>query len=128
MKSLLASAASLLAGFSLGWYIQNGRAKRETAGTVDQMLQTIQSSDGAEAARDVRAIDLIESGDMPGAVHLLSRPIAEYYWLYPAHAGTNDQRLARLRSAIEQLAATNQILAAEMTNAMVNFELHGRIH
>jgi hypothetical protein len=128
MKTFRISAASLLAGIAIGWYIQNGRARNESAEIVDQMLQTIQSSEYAEVARDVRAIGLIESGDTQGVMHLLSRPIANYYWLYTVRGGTDERRSLRLRSAIESLAATNQIVAIELTNAKVNVESGGENH
>ena len=89
------------------------------------MLQTMESQDGEEAARDVRAIKLIESGETQNAVQMLSRPIPQYYYLYAIHAGTDRQR--KMRAMIEELVSTNKIVADEMTNQMANFEIHGKI-
>jgi len=127
MKTLIASAVSLLLGSMIGWYIGYGHAKHETTEAVEQMMQTMESSDGAEAARDILAIGLIGSGDTQKTVQLLSKPIAGYYYMYAIHAGTNDERAEKLRAQIEQLASTNQVVATEITNQMANFEIHGKI-
>ena len=107
MKTTSISLISLLAGVGVGWYIGHGYAKHETTEAVEQMMQTMESSDGAEAARDILAIGLIGSGDTQKTVQLLSKPIASYYYMYAIHAGTNDERAEKLRAQIEQLASTN---------------------
>ena len=59
------------------------------------------------------AIPYIESGETQKAVQCLSFPIAHYYFIYQDHVGTNEVRL-KLRARIEQLASTNQIVAAQI--------------
>jgi uncharacterized protein YneF (UPF0154 family) len=125
MKILIASV-SLLVGLIIGCYIGYKCYERHiTNEAVEQMLKTIESQDGEEAARDVRAIELIESGEAQNAVQMLSKPIPQYYYLYAVHAATDQER--KMRDMIEQLVSTNKIVADEMTNQMVNFEINGKI-
>ena|ERR1017187_3260619 len=126
MKIAIISLISLLAGVGVGWYIGHGHAKHETTEVVEQMMQTIESSDALAAATSIRAIGSIQSGDMQRAVQLLSRPIANYYYIY-TNDGTNDKRSTKLRALIEQLISTNKIAADEITNQMVNYEMPGRV-
>jgi hypothetical protein len=71
-------------------------------------------SEALQATVGARAIELIGAGDTQQAVQLLSGPIARYYALYSA-AGRNDERSTKLRALIEQLARTNQVVAARIT-------------
>ena len=98
---------------ALGWYCGHYRAEREKTEIVQEMVQGIESSDAERAARAVGAIQSIEAGEPQHAVQLLSTPIAHYYSLY-AVAGRKDERSAKLRASIEQLAATNQLVAARI--------------
>ena len=128
MKTLIASVFSLLVGSVIGCYIgYSYYEKHVTNEAVEQMMQEIESSDGVQAARAIRAIELIESGETQKAVQLLSRPIVDYYYFYAIHAGTNEERPLKMRAMIEQLVSTNKIVADEMTNQMVNYEIHGKI-
>jgi len=127
MKALIVFAVSLVVGSVIGCYIgYSYYEKHVTNEAVEQMVQGIESSDRLETANAIRAIGLIESGETQKAVQLLSRPIVDYYYIYAVHACTNEERL-RLRSEIEQLASTNQVVATEITNRMANFEIHGKI-
>ncbi|MGA2853374.1 MAG: hypothetical protein ABSE90_04515, partial [Verrucomicrobiota bacterium] len=78
-----------------------------------QMQQPIESSDREHAARAIRAIELIQSGEDSNAVQLLSRPIVDYYHF---HAGLthNDERTRDLMAMIERLASTNTLIADEI--------------
>lgn len=122
MKTLIASAASLLLGLVMGWYIEHRRAAHEKTEIVQQMVEGLESSDGEHAARAVRAIQFIDSGDKQQAVQLLSTPVAHYYALY-ADAGRNDERSAKLRALIEQLARTNQVVAARIAESSTNYRV-----
>ena len=113
MKTAIASAVSLVLGMALGWCLGHHQAEREKTEIVQEMVQGIESSDSERAARAVRAIQSVEAGEPQQAVQLLSTPIAHYYSPYTA-AGRNDERSAKLRASIEQLAAKNQLVAARI--------------
>ena len=124
MKRVIAAIASLALGVALGWYIEHHRAQREKAEIVQQMVEGMESSDGDGAARAVRAIQLIQSGETQQAVQLLSSPIASYYSEYRA-VGANDRR-SKLRSLVEELARTNQVVAARLVAAATNSQIRTR--
>ncbi len=119
MKILLATVISLFLGLGIGWYIGHRQAFYYVPETIREAVAGIESSDGEEAARAVRAIQAIDSGDAQGAVQLLSHPIANYY-LVNSDVGTNDRR-KRMIALIEQLARTNQIVAARITEFLTNY-------
>ena len=139
MKLKLAVVLLMLAAVALGFfigrfqadsYVQHRHAEHEMTETemreaVEQAMQTERSSSGVQAARDVRAIELIESGETQRAVQMLCQPIAEYYYSYAIDAGTDRER--KLRAMIEQLVSTNKIVAAEITNRAQYYEIHGKI-
>ena len=110
MKIFIASAASVLLGLATGWYIEHRHAEREKSEVVEQMMQGTESSDREHAARAARAVQLIQAGETNQAVEVLSAPIAHYY----AVAGPNDDRSAKVRALIEQIARTNQIVATRI--------------
>ncbi len=119
MKTLIASAVSLLVGLLIGWYFERQHAEAEKIEFSQLMVQGTESSVSLQAAEAARAIELIGSGQPEGALHLLCRPVAHYYVLYSTTV-TNDERSVKLRSLIEELARTNQVLAAriaEVSNA-----------
>ncbi|HEX7470764.1 MAG TPA: hypothetical protein VF437_08550, partial [Verrucomicrobiae bacterium] len=55
-------------------------------------------------------------------VQLLSRPIADYYYLYAIHAGTNEKRPLKMRAMIEDLVSRNKIVAVEISNQMESWK------
>ena len=117
MKPLIISTASLLVGVAIGCYVGYSYCDRHvTNEAVEQMLQGMESSDGEHAARAVRVIELIDSGENQKAVQMLSRPIADYYSSYAIHAGIDREQ--KTRAMIEQLASTNKIVADAITNEM----------
>ena len=124
MKILVASVTSLFLGLMFGLCIGRVHAKREMTEAVQQMLQTVESSAGAEAGRDARAIGLIQGGETQQAVHLLCTPIAYYYDIYENDI-VKDERRSRVRALIEELVRTNTIVAEEMTNHRTRYELKG---
>jgi hypothetical protein len=85
------------------------------------MVEGIESSDCEHAARAARAIELIGSGDVQQAVKLLSHPVANYYTLYREESMHNE-RSAKLRGVIEELARTNQVVAAQIIE-ISNYQL-----
>ena len=97
---------------------------RRTIGTipasVDQgaAIALSRFADAEHAARAVRAVQFIELGDTQRAVQLLSGPIAHYYSLY-GDDHRNDQR-SKVRALIEQIARTNQVVAARIAEASTN--------
>lgn len=124
MKTVIASVVSLILGLGLGWYFEHNRAQREKTGVVRQMVDGSESSDGEHAARAIRAIQLIESGETQQAVQLLSGPIVSYYSEYVA-AGANERR-SKLRSLVEELARTNQVVAARLAEVSTNSQINTR--
>jgi len=126
MKTLISSVASMLLGLIIGWYVGHAHTKPEATAVVEQMLETTESSDAAEAIRDVRAIGLIQSGESQRAVQLLCTPIANYYSFYGSHTDKNEQR-SKLRFLIEDLIRTNKIVADAMTNHMANQGTSGKV-
>jgi hypothetical protein len=135
MKLKIAVVLLMIAAMSIGFFIgrfyagsflQRGHAapgltEAEIAEAVEQAEQARESSTGVEAARDVRAIEFIESGETKRAVQLLSHPIAEHYHSYAVNADTERRR--KLRAAIEELASTNKIVADELSNQAHYYEL-----
>jgi hypothetical protein len=113
MKLFVASAASLILGLGLGWYFGHHRAEQERTGIVKQVVDGGESSDRERAIRAARAIQLIESGQPQQAVQILASPVAHYYTSYGS-AGTKDERRAETRALIEQLAKSNQVVAAQI--------------
>jgi hypothetical protein len=82
MKTIIASAASLLVGLALGWWIEHRHANCEKNEIIQHMVEATESFDAEPAARALRAIQLIDANDTQHAVQLLSRPIAHYYLIY----------------------------------------------
>ncbi len=114
MKTSIASIVSLLLGLAIGCYIGFRYCERHTTNeAVDLMVQGTETSAALQATIGVRAIELIDSGDTQQAVQLLSGPIAHYYTLYAP--GRSDERSAKLRGLIEELARTNQVVGARIT-------------
>jgi len=119
MKTLVASAASLLLGLVIGWYFEHRRAEHEKSEIVRQMVEGMESSHRERATRAVRAIQLIDSGQAQEAVQLLSAHIAHYYSWY-AGASTNDDQSTKVLALIEQLAKTNHVVAARIAEFSTN--------
>src|ERR1017187_3790257 len=124
MKTLLATGISLFLGLGIGWYIGHRQAFYYVPETPRGAGAGLEGSDGEKAARAVRAIQAIDSGDAQGAVQLLSHPIAHYYLLY-SDIDTNDRR-KRMIALIEQLARTNQIVAARIAEVSTNYGIKAR--
>jgi hypothetical protein len=120
MKALIASIVSLMLGFVIGWCVEHRQAERKMTDVVEQMQQPIEASDRLQAARGIRAIELIEAGNTNQAIEMFSFPIADFY-LHYAHAGADDERTLKLRAQIEQFAKTNQVVAARIKEASTNF-------
>ena len=125
MKTLVASLVSLLLGLAVGLYCEH----RQAAGEMTDAVKHVQIQNRQEAAVDLRAIELIQSGHTERAVQLLSTPIASWYaWnMYLTHNDKatvpwNDEVTKGLLAQIEQFAQTNQVVAAQIrTN--INFGL-----
>jgi hypothetical protein len=121
MKMLLTSVVSLILGLGLGWYFERHRAEREKTEIVQQMMEGGEGSDRERAIRAARAIQLIGAGQPQQAVQVLAFPVAHYYTLYTG-AGTKEERRAETRALIEQLAKSNQIVAARIAEFSTNSE------
>ena len=124
MKTILASAVALILGLGLGCYFEHHHAQREKTDIIQQMVEGIENSDGEHTARAARAIEFIDLGETQQAVQLLSGPVARYYATYGA-AGADDRR-SRVRSLIEALARTNQVVASRIAEATTNPQIRAR--
>ncbi len=128
MKALIASGVSLLVGLAIGGYIGYRYHDRHiTNEAVEQMLEGMESSERLEAARGIRAIELIQSGDSQQAVQMFSIPIADFY-SWHVNLTHNEQRTKDLLARIEQLARTNQAVAAQIKTAMDYGETNAKAH
>jgi hypothetical protein len=121
MKAFIASTVSLILGLGLGWYFEHHRSQREKTEIVQMMVEGIESSDGEHAARAARAIQFIDSGQRQEVVRLLSAPIAHYYSVYGELRG--NERRSKVRSLIDELAKTNQVVAARIEEAVTNSQI-----
>jgi len=106
---------------SLGWYAGKLTERHKTTAAVQQMLQTIESADRVQAARDVQAITLIESGETLKAIRSLCVPIANYCDVYTVRTNDTEAQL-RLRVLIQELMQTNRVAAQEISNRMATMK------
>jgi|SRR6266496_4352531 len=119
MKPLITGVISLLLGLAVGWYSKRRHSEHENTQIVQQMVEAGESSDRERAVRAVRAIQLVESGEVEQAVQILATPIAHYYTVY-TDAGSKEDQRAETRTLIEQLARTNQTIAARIAEFSTN--------
>jgi hypothetical protein len=114
MKTYFASVIFLLVGLAVGFFIgYRDYQKHITSEAVQQMIQGMESSERLAAARGIRAIELIQSGETSNAVEFLSRPIGDFYRSY-AKLTHNDKRTTDLLVWIDQIASTNKPIADEI--------------
>jgi len=113
MKTLIASFVSLLLGLAIGWYFESRHAERQMTDVVEKMLRPIEASDRLEAARGIRAIQLIEAGNTNQAIEMFSFPIAGFYSEYQG-LSHNEKRTQDLVAEIKKFAETNQVVAAQI--------------
>ena len=108
MKLKLVVGLLMIAAMSIGFFIGrlhaggdagSGHTDPKLSEVVAQMVESMESSSRVEAARDVRAIEFIESGETSKAVQLLCHPIAEHYHLYAINAVTERRRRLLRRSS-----------------------------
>jgi hypothetical protein len=119
VKIIIASLVSLLVGSSIGYYFGYIRPTATFARETRQQLDMYENGKTMAAAVSVDAMQYIDSGEISNAVQLLSMPIASCYCDSGLQVHTNAERL-KLRGDIEQLASTNQVVAArikEMSNS-----------
>lgn len=113
MKILATLTVGLVVGLAIGWYVGHTRPMNAANRDARRYLTTMEVDDSTAALFALRAIPIVESGDIKKAVTWLAKPIGSYYRVYASKAGTNEDRLA-LRAKIEQLASTNAAVAAEI--------------
>lgn len=114
--------ACLVVGLAIGWYSQRRHFEHEKTQIVRDMVEGMETSDREHALRAARAIGSIQSSDTQKAVQLLSSPVAHYYTVY-TEPGTKEEKRAETRAVIEQLAKTNQIVAARIAEASSNLQI-----
>jgi hypothetical protein len=117
LKILILFFVALLLGLALGWLLTLRQADHEVAKVVALMQEPYEASERVEAARSIRAIEFIPSGESSNAVRLLSRPIVDYYY-FNAKLANNDERTKETLARIERFAGTNQFISDEISNQM----------
>lgn len=122
MKTLIAASLSIVLGLAIGWYSARAHFEHQRAQIVGQMVEGNESSDRERAVRAVRTIESIQSGDTQEAVRILSTPVAYYYTMYK-ESGSKQERRAETRALIEQLARTNNAVAARIADLSNDLQL-----
>jgi hypothetical protein len=113
----------IVVGIAIGWYLGN-----EHQAVMENSLVMQESEDDCAMAAVVSmaAVRLIHTNETQKAVQLLSNQIAQYYYLYAIHSGTNEDR-SKLFRQINELIITNKTVADEITNQMVNYQIRGKL-
>jgi len=112
MKALIVSIVCLTVGLAIGFVAGYHYYERNiTSQATRQMMQLMDSGNRLQAARGVRAIELIQSGDTQQAIQMFSIPVAGFYSEY-AHLSNNDEETRKLLVWIEQAASTNTAVAS----------------
>lgn len=124
MKTTIAIISALALGFLLGWHSRNDRARKVEGEIVKQMMNRTEASDRQDAARSVRAIELIQSGDTQRAVELLLTPIAYYDCIYDD--GHTNEEEARVRAHIGQLSRDNSLVSTRIAETRAKRGLGSR--
>jgi len=117
MKIIVISLVSLLIGVGAGWYFGYTRPVAQVARELHQETDDDQLSSAAAAVFATEAVSCIDSGETQKAVQFLSLPIAHYCVVFAHHPSTNEGQL-KLRARIDELARTNQVVAAQITKEM----------
>lgn len=117
MKIIIASLVSLLVGVGIGWHLGYMRSNAQAVKEVGSVLEAQESGDAVAATFAVEAVRCIDSGDTQKAVQFLSLPIAHYCVVF-AHNPSTDTGQLKLRARIDELARTNQVVAAQITKEM----------
>jgi hypothetical protein len=107
----------LLLGLAAGWCFEHRQAEHRVTEVAVQMVQGIEASDRLEAARGIRAIELIQSGNTEQAVQMFSVPIADFYTGH-VNLTNNDERTKDWLARIDQFSRTNEVVAAQIRTAM----------
>lgn len=122
MKTSSVSVVSLVIGLMMGWSMERFFSEREKARMVQEMVEHTRGSGEERAARATLAIEAIESGQSNKAVELLAMPVAYYHALYADSLG-KDERTRRLLARIDELAKTNQLVAARIEEGATNYRI-----
>ena len=121
MRIIIASLVCLLVGSGIGYYLGYTRPTAKADRYVLEQMHQMEDDDAAAVVIAMEAIPAIEAGDAQKAVQYLSFTIASYYTTHAIHPHPDELRL-KLRTEIEQLASTNQIIAARIkasTNSLI---------
>ena len=112
MKALSTGIVCLMVGLIVGWYLGHSQEKHETNEAVQQMMATMESYDAAEAVTSIRAISLIESGQVQKASEYLSKPIATYAQRFGHLQPTEDRTnvLQKIKAAALQFPVVARAL------------------
>lgn len=117
MKVIIISLVTLLVGVGIGWHFGYTHSNLQAAKEVGSVLEAQEDGDAVAASFAVEAVRCIDAGDTQKAVQFLSLPIAHYCVVFHYDSPTNESRL-KLRSRIDQLAQTNQVVAAQIAKEL----------
>jgi len=117
MKIIITSLVSLLVGVGVGWYFGYAQPTAEDVRQLRQQTDDYELSAAAAATFAVDATTCIDSGDTQKAIRFLSLPIAHYCVVFAHHPSTDEGQI-KLRARIDELARTNQVVAAQITKEM----------
>jgi hypothetical protein len=126
MKLLIASFLSLAFGVIVGWHFEHRHVQREMTAFGAQMVESGEAFDRLEAARGIRAIELIEAGDTNQAVEMFTIPIAFFYSVH-RDLTHNDERTKVLLAKIEQFVQTNHAVAKQIKPETNRGEVNKRL-
>jgi hypothetical protein len=137
MKRLLPFGACLVLGLFVGWYFGYTRpalkamhmyesVQKATSASEEEMASyarqvpeafaAIKREDESVATVCLRGIDILDRGDIPEAKKYLAYWIGSYYRVY--HDGGDSNLIAR----IKQAAATNPVIAAEVSKKTASWK------
>jgi hypothetical protein len=117
MKIIITLLIGVLIGGGIGWHFGYKKSDAELASAVREQLESDERGQAVAAMFAAQTVKYIDSGDTQKALQTLSFPIASYYSVYAIRSGTNAERL-KVRSYIDQFAASNQIVAAQIAKEL----------
>jgi hypothetical protein len=126
MKIVITFVVGLGAGLAFGWFIGYLHPRRIADRQMEVYMKESEPSSRDAAIVAIHAIRQIQAGDTNMAIHILSLPLADYYYSFADFPDTNGD-YAWVRPAIDGLVHTNREVAKSMKQAhqIMQSLLHG---